>query len=229
MTIFIQSISIGKSRQKSVKSRSQLDLPPPSEPLPNPPNLAIDRGEAPDVVVFYGRVAELTKLAQWVDRDRCKLVAILGMGGIGKTALVTKLAQQLQPQFTMTVWRSLRNAPLLTNLLPELIQIFSQHMETIDPNLEISAQISRLLDYFARSRCLLVLDNAEAIIQSQHETDRDRHEYPGYDELLRRIGDAPHQSCLLLHQQGKTRSDRPPRGRTIGCADIRTARTDNSR
>jgi flagellar biosynthesis GTPase FlhF len=28
--------------------------------------------------------------------DRCRLVALLGMGGIGKTALVVKLAGQIQ-------------------------------------------------------------------------------------------------------------------------------------
>jgi WD40 repeat protein/ABC-type dipeptide/oligopeptide/nickel transport system ATPase subunit len=168
-------------------------------------NPAVDRGEAPDVSVFYGRVAELAKLVRWVERDRCKLVALLGMGGIGKTSLVTKLTQQLQPQFKIVVWRSLRNAPLLKNLLAELIQIFSHHTETIDPNLEISAQISRLIHYFASERCLLVLDNVEAIVPSQNDpTDSDiRQDYPGYEELLRRIGDSPHQSCLLLTSREK--------------------------
>ncbi len=176
-----------------------------AQSLPPAGNPAVDRGEAPDVSVFYGRVAELAKLARWVDTDRCKLVAILGMGGIGKTALITKLTQQLQPQFTIVVWRSLRNAPLLKDLLPELIQIFSHHTETIDPNLDLSAQISRLLHYFASERCLLVLDNAEAIVPSQNETaDSDVcQDYPGYEELLRRIGDSPHQSCLLLTSREK--------------------------
>jgi hypothetical protein len=41
----------------------------------------IDWGEAPDVTVFYGRDAELVRLTNWVNDDRCKLVGILGMGG----------------------------------------------------------------------------------------------------------------------------------------------------
>jgi ABC-type dipeptide/oligopeptide/nickel transport system ATPase subunit len=190
-----------------------LDRQPP-DPVANP---AVDRGEAPDVAVFYGRVAESAKLVRWVERDRCKLVAILGMGGIGKTALVTKLTQQLQPQFTTTVWRSLRNAPSLKNLLPELIQIFSHHTETIDPNLDISAQISRLLYYLAIERCLLVLDNAEAIVPSRHDSadSEVRQEYPGYEELLRRIGDSPHQSCLLLTSREKPEVIVPLEGKRL--------------
>jgi hypothetical protein len=97
-----------------------------------------DWGEAPDVAVFYGRVAELTTLTTWVKDDRCRLVMILGMGGMGKTALATKLAHQLQPHFTKIVWRSLRNAPPLDALIPELIRLLFSQTDTLDPKLEIS-------------------------------------------------------------------------------------------
>ena len=45
----------------------------------------VDWGEAPDVEIFYGRQTESTQLKQWLIADRCRLVAVLGMGGIGKT------------------------------------------------------------------------------------------------------------------------------------------------
>ena len=133
--------------------------------------LDIDWGEAPDVSVFYGRVAELTKLTAWVSEDRCKLVILLGMGGIGKTALVTKLAHQLQPHFTKIVWRSLRNTPPLKMLIPDLIEALSDRAKAIAPTLAISTQTSYLLDYLRQERCLLVLDNAEAIIQDRSTSD----------------------------------------------------------
>ncbi len=160
----------------------------------------IDCGEAPDVSIFYGREQELVQLQKWVERDCCRVVAILGMGGIGKTALATKLAQQIQSQFTAIAWRSLCHAPLPTDLFPKLIEIFSRHTEVVPPTMTISAQISCLLHYFRQERCLLILDNAEAILPSAHG---DRPEYAAYDELLRRLGESSHQSCLLLTSREK--------------------------
>ena len=77
----------------------------------------IDWGEAPDVSSFYGRQAEAAQLTQWLVDDRCRLVGVLGMGGLGKTTLVTRLAEQVQGQFEYLIWRSLRNAPPLDEIL----------------------------------------------------------------------------------------------------------------
>jgi ABC-type dipeptide/oligopeptide/nickel transport system ATPase subunit len=159
-----------------------------------------DCGEAPDISTFHGRQTELSQLVQWVNVDRCRLVGILGMGGIGKTALVTKLAQQLQPTFSAIVWRSLRNAPLSNDLLPEIIQVFSQQTETVPTTMDISTQISHLFRYLCDRRCLLILDNVEAILP-QDNLDRERD--PGYTELFRRMGESPHQSCLILTSREK--------------------------
>jgi WD40 repeat protein/ABC-type dipeptide/oligopeptide/nickel transport system ATPase subunit len=176
--------------------------------------LAIDWGEAPDISVFYGRTAELTTLTTWINDDRCKLVGIMGMGGIGKTALVTKLTHQLQPHFTKIVWRSLRNAPPLATLIPELIQILSDRTKTLAANVEISTQISTLLDYLRQERCLLVLDNAEAII-SQNATDMLPLEDPSYAELFWRIGASAHQSCLVLTSREKPAAIIPLEGEKL--------------
>ncbi|MEM7133031.1 MAG: hypothetical protein AAF702_42410 [Chloroflexota bacterium] len=54
-----------------------------------------DWGNAPDVSLFYGRQAELASLSSWLVADRCRLVAILGMGEQGKTALVAKLVHEI--------------------------------------------------------------------------------------------------------------------------------------
>src|SRR5207253_1864715 len=41
----------------------------------------------------------------------CRLVALLGMGGIGKSMLASLLGSRLASQFEAVLWRSLRDAP----------------------------------------------------------------------------------------------------------------------
>src|SRR5258708_16467615 len=69
-----------------------------------------DWGEAPDVLGFVGRADELASLRGWVLEERCRLVAVLGMGGIGKTAVAARLTQELAPHFERVYWRSVRDA-----------------------------------------------------------------------------------------------------------------------
>src|SRR5262245_24909721 len=53
----------------------------PPSPIPHPLSPIIDWGEAIDVPTLYGREVELTQLQQWVLGDRCRMVALLGLGG----------------------------------------------------------------------------------------------------------------------------------------------------
>ncbi len=72
-----------------------------------------DWGEAIDVSVFFGRLEEIITLKKWILTERCRSILLLGMGGIGKTALAIKIAQTIQSKFSFVLWRSLRNAPSL--------------------------------------------------------------------------------------------------------------------
>jgi len=89
-----------------------------------------DWGEAPNIQTFYGRTEELAKLEQWVVRDRCHLLAICGMGGIGKTALAVKLVENIQSQFDCFIWRSLRGAQPTAQLIAELLQFLNSSPQT---------------------------------------------------------------------------------------------------
>lgn len=94
----------------------------------------------PDVSVFYGRTAELTSLNQWIIGDtsaRCRLIALLGMSGIGKTALVAKLAEQIQTHFECLIWRSLRSTIPVNIFVNELLQLLTDNPEpTISDSLD---------------------------------------------------------------------------------------------
>ena len=163
-----------------------------------------DWGEAPDVTAFYGRTEELATLEQWVVRERCRLISVIGMGGIGKTTLVVKLAQQIQDEFEYIVWRSLRNAPVLQELLADVIRFLSNQQETELPE-TIDGKISRFLEHLRTSRCLLIIDNAESILSSDGRAGVYREGYEGYGQFFNCIGETRHQSCLILTTREKPR------------------------
>ena len=154
-------------------------------------------GTAPDVSCFYGRHTEITQLQNWIVTEKSRLVALLGIGGIGKTSLSVKIARELAPNFDYVIWRSLRNAPLLKDTIAELISLFSQQQDN-------RSSISLLLDYLRSHRCLIVLDNFETILQGG-KTGYYLTDYENYGELLRVISEANHQSCLVI-----TSREKPP-------------------
>ena len=161
-----------------------------------------DWKDAVDVSAFYGRYCELTTLKQWILQDRCRLISLLGMGGIGKTSTAVKIAQDVQDEFKFVIWRSLRSAPPLKDLLTELILFFSDQQQVDLPD-NLDQLISRAIGYLRQNRCLLVLDNYSSILRPGERSGRYRLGYEGYGELLRRIADERHQSCLLLTSREK--------------------------
>jgi DNA-binding CsgD family transcriptional regulator len=163
-----------------------------------------DWGQAPDVAVFYGRTEELTTLKQWIVSDNCRVVALLGLAGSGKTTLSVQLAKQVQHEFDFVIWRSLRSAPTASDFLTSLIQLFSNQQKSDLPlaepsqRIDFNGQISRLVEYLRKQRCLIILDDFEAVLKPEELAGHYREGCEGYRDLIVRLCEVNHQSCFVL-------------------------------
>ena len=169
-------------------------LAPTAEAILPPPRH--DWGEVPDASAFYGRTEEVATLTHWLLVDRCRLIGVLGMGGIGKTLLAAHVAREAAPEFAVVYWRSLRNAPPVEEWLAGAIAAFSP-AHTL-PAGGVAERLALLLELLQTRRGLLVMDNLETILEPGASEARYRLGYAGYGEVLRRVGESIHQGCLLV-------------------------------
>jgi transcriptional regulator with XRE-family HTH domain len=175
---------------------------------------AEDWGEAPDTMGFVGRADEMALLRHWVLDERYRLVALLGMGGIGKTILAASLTQDVAPSFERVYWRSLRDAPPLSEWLAGAVGFLSDQ-QLVPPAAE-SERLAALLQLLRERRSLLVLDNSETLLEPGQRQGRYRGGVAGYSRLLETVGGSNHQSCLVL-----TSREAPPELAVLGTA-VRT-------
>ncbi|MEG4272002.1 MULTISPECIES: NB-ARC domain-containing protein [unclassified Microcoleus] len=157
----------------------------------------VDWGEAPDVPIFCGRTQQLQDIKKWIVTEHCRLVVLSGVGGIGKTTLSVKLAQQLQGEFECVIWRSLRQAPTLAHLLTDLMQCFKRSPQ-INLPVDVDERISQLIANLHSSKCLIVLDGFETILEPTKLAGHYREGFEKYGELIQRMAEQQHKSCVVI-------------------------------
>src|SRR3989475_5492575 len=162
----------------------------------------LDWGEALDVPAFYGREEELARLSQWVAEARCRVVSVLGMGGIGKSALAVTAMHRLAAQFEVVLWRSLRDGPACSALVDGCLQVLAPNLLRDLPD-SLEERLRLLMEQLRARRVLLVLDNLEMLLEEGEGTGRMRAGFEGYARLLPRMGETRPQRCLLLTSREK--------------------------
>ncbi len=171
----------------------------------------IDLVEALDVSHFVGCEVEVAELTRWIVQERCRLIVLLGMGGIGKSMLASYLGRHLTHEFEAVLWRSVRDAPSCEELVADCITFFSETPPAEFPT-SLEQRIDQLLARLQTHRCLLVLDNLEAILESRDPTGGYRPGYEGYGRLIQRLAESSHQSCVLATSREKPKEIEPLEG-----------------
>jgi hypothetical protein len=144
-----------------------------------------------------GRSIELFQLRQWIEVDRHKLIFIYGMKGIGKSYVARKIAEILSANLDYLVWIPLEKPTPLIDVLSIIIRRIGAGRSSKLSN-DLSTAIDKTIGYLQQSRCLLILENADAVLgkgrQGREEIDRLRSEYSMFFDRLNAV---EHKSCCL--------------------------------
>ena len=113
---------------------------------------------------FVGRQQLLEVLATKLEGG-ARLVSVLGMGGVGKTRLVTRFAWTQRVDFPGGVWFcDLSQARAIDSLLFAVAQGLEVPLGKPSPSVQLGQAIA------GRGKCLVVLDNFEQVAKYAEET-----------------------------------------------------------
>jgi hypothetical protein len=217
-----QSAIVENIRGESITVNNKLNICPekvrspktPQNPEPTTKQPRIDLGDAPEISTFFDRTSELSTLENWI-LSRTRLITILGLSGIGKTALTLQLIAQIQHEFDCIIWRSLHNAPHLASLQTDIIQscrggapvpALSVPEERAITTPEERATTGGLpLQYLRSHRCLIILDDVQTIFSSQQLAGNYQPGYENYGAFFKQIAESCHNSCIILISWEKPR------------------------
>jgi len=151
---------------------------PPAAPRTNLPILPTP---------MIGRQREVAELSEVLRDPQCRLLILVGPGGIGKTRLAIETAMQLQDAFPdgacLVPLVSVSSARFIIPVIADAIGFSFQANGSMDPK-------AQLLGYLREKQALLLVDNLEHLLAD-----------PGIEVLTDLLAAAPHVKLLVTSRE----------------------------
>jgi predicted ATPase/transcriptional regulator with XRE-family HTH domain len=151
------------------------NIPPPKNNLPVFPTPLI------------GREREVGQLSQLLCDPQCRLLTLVGPGGIGKTRLAIETASRMQDVFTDGAYfvplASASSTRLLLPVMADSVGFSFHHASQADPK-------TQLFSYLKQKQLLLLTDNLEQLLSE-----------PGIELLAELLAHAPQVKLLATSRE----------------------------
>ena len=154
---------------------------------------------APQIIDFYDRENELATISNWVFKQNTRLIAVLGLWGIGKTTLVKRFIDLNLEQFEVVIWKSLKFPKSLDLWLNDLLNTCQK-----EPKESTDNKIQQFLEVLSNHKCLIVLDDFQNLFAVGQMAGNYQPEYSSYQHFLKLIAEIQHQSHFILISQEKS-------------------------
>ena len=154
---------------------------------------------APQIIDFYDRENELATISNWVFKQNTRLIAVLGLWGIGKTTLVKRFIDLNLEQFEVVIWKSLKFPKSLDLWLNDVLNTCQK-----EPKESTDNKIQQLLEVLSNHKCLIVLDDFQNLFAVGQMAGNYQSEYSSYQHFLKLIAEIQHQSHFILISQEKS-------------------------
>ena len=151
---------------------------------------------APRIINFYNRKFELETVSNWISNKNIRLISVLGLSGIGKTALVKKFVDLNLEKFEIIIWKNLRFPKPLELIFDEILT--TCHQEYQDNFSDKLKQISALL---TEKKSLIILDDVQNLFVSGELAGQYQNQYLDYQNWFKTLTESQHQSAIILISQ----------------------------
>ena len=136
---------------------------------------------------LIGRQREVSELAGLLRDPQCRLLTLVGAGGIGKTRLAIETASQLQETFADGVFlvplASVNSTQFIAPMIADALGFTFQSASRVDLK-------TQLFNYLKEKQVLLLTDNLEHLLST-----------PGVEFLSELLADAPQVKLLVTSRE----------------------------